>query len=123
MTTSQKAKLAALYKQVLHFVAMDDSGTMKPSTNVKRNAGKAVRAQKRTQPVVTMIESDNYEEESEGVSEFEATPAFKKQQSSTVAQPMRITRSQRKSSTAGRGRKRTTRQAEIELEVVANEDG
>ena len=104
-------------------MALDEPGIMKPSTTVKRNAGKAVRAQKRTQPVVTMIESENEEEESDGVSEFEATPAFKKQQSSAVAQPMRITRSQRKSTAAGRGRKRTTRQAEIDLEVVANEDG
>lgn len=74
-----------------------------------------------------MIDSENEEDESEGVSEFEATPAFKRAQppsTSKEALPMRITRSQRKCSVAQKGgRKRTARQADLDVECLPNDDG
>jgi len=61
-------------------------------------------------PEVQLMESDD-EDDSDAISSFEATPAFKKSE----AKPMRVTRSQRKTSSKGGGttRKRTAKQAAL----------
>jgi len=74
-----------------------------------KKAGKNPKINKRVvlMPEVQLMESDD-EDDSDAISSFEATPAFKKSQ----PKPMRVTRSQRKTtSKGGTTRKRTAKQA------------
>ena len=108
----QQATYLHLQSHIRQLLGTERQSLVGVGTGRKGKQMKSTSKRTVVQPSVTAVDSDEDEESDGGVSSFEATPAFKKQQSKV---PMMITRSQKK--TNGRGRKRTAKQANLPSEA------